>query len=34
MRWSEAGYLARSVLAHTPRQASVSLIFDVRQKKQ
>ena len=31
MRWSEAGYLSRIVLTHAPRQASVSLIFDVRQ---
>jgi hypothetical protein len=31
MRWSEAGYLSRIVLAHAPRQVSVSLIFDVRQ---
>jgi hypothetical protein len=31
MRSSEAGYLSRIVLAHAPRQASVSLIFDVRQ---
>jgi hypothetical protein len=30
MRWSEAGYLSRIVLTHAPRQASVSLIFDVR----
>jgi hypothetical protein len=33
MRWSEAGYLSRIVLAHAPRQASVSLIFDVRQNE-
>ena len=33
MRWSEAGYLSRIVLAHTPRQASVSLILDVRQSR-
>jgi hypothetical protein len=32
MRWSEAGYLSRIVLAHAPRQVSVSLILDVRQK--
>jgi hypothetical protein len=32
MRWSEAGYLSRIVLAHAPRQASVSLILGVRQK--
>jgi hypothetical protein len=31
MRWSEAGYLSRIVLAHAPRQASVSLILGVRQ---
>jgi hypothetical protein len=31
-RWSEAGYLSRIVLSHAPRQASGSLIFDVRQK--
>jgi hypothetical protein len=30
MRWSEAGYLSRIVLTHAPRQASVSLILDVR----
>ncbi len=30
MRWSEAGYLSRIVLAHAPRQVAVSLIFDVR----
>ena len=34
MRWSEAGYLSQFVLSHALRQASVSLIFDVRQKKQ
>ena len=33
MRWSEAGYLSQIVLAHALRQASVSLILDVRQKK-
>jgi hypothetical protein len=33
MRWSEAGYLSRIVLAHAPHQASVSLILGVRQKK-
>ena len=32
MRWSEAGYSSRIVLTHAPRQVSVSLIFDVRQK--
>jgi hypothetical protein len=32
MRWSEAGYLSRIVLAHAPRQVSVSLILGVRQK--
>ena len=31
MRWSEAGYLSRIVLTHAPRQASASLILDVRQ---
>ncbi len=30
MRWSEAGCLSQFVLTHAPRQASVSLIFDVR----
>jgi hypothetical protein len=30
MRWSEAEYLSRIVLAHAPRQASVSLILGVR----
>jgi hypothetical protein len=30
MRWSEAGYLSQFVLTHALRQASVSLIFDVR----
>jgi hypothetical protein len=34
MRWSEAGYLSQFVLTHALRQASVSLIFDVRQKTQ
>ncbi len=34
MRWSEAGYLSRIVLAHAPRQASVSLILDVRQRNE
>jgi hypothetical protein len=33
MRWSEAGYLSQFVLAHVLRQASVSLILDVRQKQ-
>jgi hypothetical protein len=33
MRWSEAGYLSRIVLAHAPRQVSVSLILGVRRKK-
>jgi hypothetical protein len=33
MRWSEAGYLSQFVLAHALRQASVSLILGVRQKK-
>jgi hypothetical protein len=32
MRWSEAGYLSRIVLTHAPRQVSISLILDVRQK--
>jgi hypothetical protein len=32
MRWSEAGYLSQFVLSHALRQASVSLILDVRQK--
>jgi hypothetical protein len=31
MRWSEAGYLSRIMLAHAPRQVSVSLILSVRQ---
>ncbi len=30
MRWSEAGYLSQIVLTHALRQASVSLILDVR----
>ena len=30
MRWSEAGYLSRIMLAHAPRQVSVSLILGVR----
>jgi hypothetical protein len=34
MRWSEAGYLSQIVLAHALRQASVSLILDVRQKSE
>jgi hypothetical protein len=33
MRWSEAGYLSQIVLAHALRQASVSLILNVRQKE-
>jgi hypothetical protein len=33
MRWSEADYLSRIVLSHAPRQVTVSLILDVRQKK-
>jgi hypothetical protein len=32
-RWSEDGCLSQFVLTHALRQASVSLIFDVRQKK-
>lgn len=32
MRWSEARCLSQIVLSHALRQASVSLIFDVRQK--
>jgi hypothetical protein len=31
MRWSEADYLSRIVLAHAPRQVAVSLILGVRQ---
>jgi hypothetical protein len=32
-RWSEAGYMSQVVLTHALRQVSVSLIFDVRQKR-